>query len=218
MIETVNFLVVDDHPVFRQGLIVLIESNETYKVTGQAGSVQEALELLDSNCPDIVLVDISLPDQNGLDLVRSIKGKNPGIPILIISMHDELIYAERALKSGASGYIMKQEASTVMLDAIETVLDGRVYVSSVMNERLLKTIFTNKDEKDTHPIERLSERELEVLEYIGQGYGASEISEILNLSVKTVNTYRDHIKDKLQLSGAAEVRRYAVKWYQSHHR
>ena len=218
MTDTVNFLVVDDHPVFRKGLIVLIESIDSYKVTAQAGSVQEALTLIESSDPDIVLVDISLPDQNGLDLVRTIKGKQPELPILIISMHDELIYAERALKAGASGYIMKQEASTVMLDAIETVLEGRVYVSGVMNERLLKTIFSNKDEKDTHPIERLSERELEVLEYIGQGYGASEISDILNLSVKTVNTYRDHIKEKLQLNGAAEVRRYAVKWYQSHHR
>ncbi|MBN2510651.1 MAG: response regulator transcription factor [Spirochaetales bacterium] len=214
----VHFLVVDDHPVFRKGLIVLIESIDTYKVTGQAGTVQEALDYLADSTPDIVLVDISLPDQNGLDLVRTIKGSRPAIPILIISMHDELIYAERALKAGASGYIMKQEASTVMLDAIETVLEGRIYVSNVMNERLLKTIFTNKDEKEIHPIERLSEREMEVLEYIGQGYGASEISDILNLSVKTINTYRDHIKEKLQLRGAAEVRRFAVKWFQSHHR
>jgi len=214
----VKFLVVDDHPVFRKGLVALLESNPRYRVCGQAGTAEEAREIFRTADPDIVLVDISLNRQNGLDLVRSFKASRPEIPSLIISMHDESLYAERALKAGARGYVMKQEASTVMLQAIETVLSGKIHLSPSMQERLLETMFAGRGEKDTELIERLSERELEVLEYIGQGYGASEIAGILNLSVKTVNTYHDHIKNKMQLSGAAEIRRFAVKWYQSHHR
>ena len=214
----VKFLVVDDHPVFRKGLVALLESSPRYRVCGQAGTAEEAQEIFRTADPDIVLVDISLNRQNGLDLVRSFKAARPEIPALIISMHDESLYAERALKAGARGYVMKQEASTVMLQAIETVLSGKIHLSPSMQERLLETMFAGRGEKDTELIERLSERELEVLEYIGQGYGATEIAGILNLSVKTVNTYHEHIKNKMQLSGAAEIRRFAVKWYQSHHR
>lgn len=215
MAKPVTFLVVDDHPVFRQGLVALIRSNERYQVCAEAGSVAESLSALERGVPDIALVDISLVGQNGLDLVKTLKAAHPEVIVLIISMHDEVIYAERALKAGARGYVMKQEAASVMLDAIETVLSGKIYVSATIRDRLLETMFTHRDEAEAPSVERLSDRELEVLEHIGQGYGAAETAKMLNLSVKTVNAYRDHIKEKLRIEGAGELRRFAVKWVQS---
>jgi DNA-binding NarL/FixJ family response regulator len=218
MAKPVTFLVVDDHPVFRQGLVALVRSNMRYQVCGEAGSAEEALAALEKVVPDIALVDISLVGQNGLDLVRTLKASHPSTLILIISMHDEVVYAERALKAGARGYVMKQEAASVMLDAITTVLSGKIYVSAAMRDRLLETMFTRREENETPSVERLSDRELEVLERIGQGYGAAEIAKMLNLSVKTVNAYRDHIKEKLRVDGAGDLRRFAVKWVQSRDR
>ncbi len=213
--RTVTFLVVDDHPIFRQGLVALIRSTDRYMVCGEAGSAEEALAALEKAVPDIALVDISLVGKNGLDLVRTLKASHPAMLILIISMHDEVVYAERALKAGARGYVMKQEAASVMLDAITTVLSGKIYVSAAMRDRLLETMFSRREENEAPSVERLSDRELEVLERIGQGYGAAEIAKMLNLSVKTVNAYRDHIKEKLRVDGAGDLRRFAVKWVQS---
>ncbi len=218
MAKPVTFLVVDDHPVFRQGLVALIKSSDGYQVCAEAGSAAEAQEALQHAVPDIALVDISLVGQNGLDLVRTLKASHPSTLILIISMHDEVVYAERALKAGARGYVMKQEAASVMLDAIQTVLSGKIYVSAAMRDRLLETMFNRREENEAPSVERLSDRELEVLERIGQGYGAGEIAKMLNLSVKTVNAYRDHIKEKLQVDGAGDLRRFAVKWVQSRDR
>ena len=218
MTKPLTFLVVDDHPVFRQGLVALIRSDERYEVCAEAGTAAETLAALERAVPDIALVDISLVGQNGLDLVKSLKAAHPEILVLIISMHDEVVYAERALKAGARGYVMKQEAASVMLDAIKTVLSGKIYVSATMRDRLLETMFSARDEADSHSVERLSDRELEVLELMGQGYGAAEIAKMLNLSVKTVNAYRDHIKEKLHIDGAGDLRRFAVKWVQSRDR
>jgi DNA-binding NarL/FixJ family response regulator len=218
MAKPITFLVVDDHPVFRQGLVALIGSDARYQVCAEAGSAREALAALEHSVPDMALVDISLVGQNGLDLVRSLKAGHPEMLILIISMHDEAIYAERALKAGARGYVMKQEAASVMLDAIKTVLSGKIYVSSAMRDRLLETVFSRRDEMEAPSVDRLSDRELEVLELIGQGYGAQEIAKVLNLSVKTVNAYRDHIKQKLYIDAAGDLRRFAVKWVQSRDR
>lgn len=215
MTKTVTFLVVDDHPVFRQGLVALIGSNDRYEIEAEAGTTEEALAALRQSVPDIALIDISLANQNGLDLVRTLKSSYPTVLVLIISMHDEAVYAARGLKAGARGYVMKQEAASVMLHAIETVLSGRIFVSEAMRDRLLETMFNQEEEPETLPVERLSDRELEVLEMIGQGYGATEIAEILHLSVKTVNVYRDHLKEKLKIPTASEVRRFAVKWVQS---
>ncbi len=218
MSATVSFLVVDDHPVFRQGLVALIRSEERYTVCGEAGSVDEALAALQVCVPDMALVDISLTGQSGLDLVKTLKAAHPRMLILIISMHDEAVYAARALKAGARGYVMKQEAASVMLEAIRTVLSGKIYVSSVMRDRLLETMFSDVAEADATSVGRLSDRELEVLDLIGQGYGAAEIAKTLHLSVKTVNAYRDHIKGKLSIDGAGDLRRFAVKWVQSRDR
>jgi len=218
MAKPVTFLVVDDHPVFRQGLVALIRSNERYQVCSEAGSAAESLAALEKGVPDIALVDISLVGQSGLDLVKTFKAAHPELIVLIISMHDEVVYAERALKAGARGYVMKQEAASVMLDAIETVLSGKIYVSATIRDRLLETMFSHREEAETPSVERLSDRELEVLEHIGQGYGAAETAKMLNLSVKTVNAYRDHIKEKLRIEGAGALRRFAVKWVQSRDR
>ncbi len=218
MAKPVTFLVVDDHPVFRQGLVALIRSSDRYVVSAEAGSAAEALDALQRAVPDIALVDISLVGQNGLDLVRTLKASHPSMLILIISMHDEVVYAERALKAGARGYVLKQEAASVMQEAIRTVLSGKIYVSSAMRDRLLETMINRREETEAPSVERLSDRELEVLERIGQGYGAAEIAKMLNLSVKTVNAYRDHIKEKLQVDGAGDLRRFAVKWVQSRDR
>jgi len=215
MARPVTFLVVDDHPVFRQGLVALIRSDQRYLVCAEAGSAEEAMATLEKGVPDIALVDISLTGQSGLDLVHRLKAAAPRVLILIISMHDEAVYASRALKAGARGYVMKQEAASVMLEAISTVLSGRIYVSTTMRDRLLETMFGDASETEVPTVERLSDRELEVLEKIGQGYGAAEIARTLNLSVKTVNAYRDHIKEKLRIDGAGDLRRFAVKWVQS---
>jgi len=215
MAKQVTFLVVDDHPVFRQGVVTLIQSNGRYAVAAEAGGIEEAIDALSSCSVDIALVDISLGGQNGLELVRTIKASHPEVLVLIISMHDEVVYAERSLRAGARGYVMKQEAASVMLDAIKTVLAGRIYVSAAMRDRLLESVFNNKREEESLSVERLSDRELEVLDLIGQGYATGEVARVLNLSVKTVNTYRDHIKEKLQIQGAGELRRFAVKWVQS---
>ncbi len=187
-------------------------------VCGEAGSASEAVCVLEKAVPDMALVDISLVGKSGLDLVKTLKTQHPEMLILIISMHDEVVYAKRALKAGARGYVMKQEAASVMLDAIKTVLSGKIYVSAAMRDRLLESVFTQPREEEVPSVDRLSDRELEVLELIGQGYGAAEVAKVLNLSVKTVNAYRDHIKEKLSIQGAGELRRFAVKWVQSRDR
>jgi DNA-binding NarL/FixJ family response regulator len=218
MTGAVKFLVVDDHPVFRQGLVALIRSDVHYQVCGEAGSAEEALTCLDGTVPDVALVDISLTGKSGLDLVKTLKAAHPRILIIIITIHDEAVYAARALRAGARGYVMKQEAASVMQEAIKTVLSGKIYVSTAMRDRLLETVFSDVVESGAPAVERLSDRELEVLEKIGQGYGAAEIARTLNLSVKTVNAYRDHVKEKLRIDGAGDLRRFAVKWVQSRDR
>lgn len=215
MANTVSFMVVDDHPIFRQGLVALLRSEENYQVCAEAGSVHEALSLLESQKPDLALVDISLGGKSGLDLVKSIKAQRPETLSLVISIHDEEIYAERALKAGAKGYVMKQEAAQVMLEAIKTILAGKIYVSESIRFKLLETMFQPKEGKASSSLGSLSDRELEVLTHIGQGFGLSEIAERLNVSVKTVNVYQEHIKRKLSLDTAGELRKFAVSWVSS---
>jgi DNA-binding NarL/FixJ family response regulator len=218
MTKRVGFLVVDDHPLFRQGLVALIGSEPDYIVEAEVGSVQEALSFLEKEIPDIILVDISLAGQSGLDLVKTIKISYPKVISLIISMHDEIIYAERALKSGARGYVMKHEAASVMKNAIKTVLSGKIYLSEAMRNRFLESMFTQNEEESRTLVERLSDREFEVLDLMGQGYGVAEIADNFNLSVKTINTHRENIKEKLHISSAGELRRFAIKWVHSRSR
>jgi DNA-binding NarL/FixJ family response regulator len=206
---------VDDHPIVRQGLIKLIEQEEGLEVCGEAGSVAEALDSIQNTGPDVILVDISLEDSNGLELIKMIDDLGLQIPTLVLSMHDESLYAEHALKAGASGYVMKQAASNTLIQAIEKVLDGEIYVSKAMSSQMLKMAFRSSGEKQRHGTDALSLRELEVFDLIGRGNSTREIAEQLNLSVKTIETYRAHIKDKLQLRSGTELMQRAIHWVEN---
>lgn len=206
----------DDHPIVRQGLIKLIEQEDGLEVCGEAGSVSEALEALKKLGPDVILVDISLEDSNGLELIKMVDDLGLQIPMLVLSMHDEALYAEHALRAGASGYVMKQAASNTLIQAIGKVLDGEIYVSKTMSNQMLKLAFRNNSGEDTRTgTETLSLRELEVFELIGRGNSTREIAEQLHLSVKTIETYRAHIKDKLQLRSGTELMQRAIHWVET---
>ncbi len=205
-----NFIVVDDHPLYRHGVTMLIGQELRLDCAGEAGSCAEALELLSATRPSIAIVDISLQGQSGLELVRTIKAEYPETAVLVVSMHEENLYGERALKAGARGYVMKHESPGVLVGAVRDVIEGRIAVSSELRERMLEGIVGGK--ADAEPVDRLSDRELEVFTLIGKGCGAAEIAEKLGLSVKTVNAYRDHIKDKLGMPSASDLRKFAVEW------
>lgn len=212
MRHSIKFVVVDDHPLFRQGLVSVIGNNDHYQVVGEATGIAEALELVESQHPDVMLVDISLHQENGLELVKILKSSYPDIMPIVVSMYDEIIYASSALKAGARGYVMKQEAAATLLEAISTVLKGKVYLSSDMRDRLFENMVLQDKKQDLNPVEQLSVREMEVLRLIGQGFGVSEIAETLNLSAKTINVYRDNIRHKLSIGDARELRKFAIKW------
>jgi DNA-binding NarL/FixJ family response regulator len=206
---------VDDHPIVRQGLIKLIEQEDGLEVCGESGSVAEALSELKKLSPDVILVDISLEDSNGLELIKLVDDLGMQIPMLVLSMHDETLYAEHALRAGASGYVMKQAASNTLIQAIEKVLDGEIYVSKAMSSQMLKMAFRSSGEDTRTGTETLSLRELEVFELIGRGNSTREIAEQLSLSVKTIETYRAHIKDKLQLRSGTELMQRAIHWVET---
>jgi DNA-binding NarL/FixJ family response regulator len=212
MNHIVKFLVVDDHPLFRQGLVSVIGNNQHYQVVGEATNISEALDLVKETAPHVVLIDISLHEENGLELVKTLKSLYPDVTSLVVSMYDEIIYASSALKAGARGYVMKQEAASTLIQAIETVVKGKIYLSADMRERLLDSMVLQDSKSDLDPVEQLSVRELEVLRLLGQGFGVSEIAETLNLSAKTINVYRDNIKHKLAIADARELRKFAIKW------
>lgn len=205
-------LLVDDHPIVRQGMAQLINRERDLSVCGEANTAHEALSLLNTLKPDVAVIDVSLEDRNGIDLLKDIKTRFPKLPVLMLSMHHESLYAERALHAGAKGYIMKQEAPDRVLTAIRTILTGEVYVSEKMAARMLRTLADTRSGDQRSPIERLSDRELEVFRLIGKGFSTSEIAEQLFLSAKTVETHREHIKGKLQLAKKGELLRYAVQW------
>jgi DNA-binding NarL/FixJ family response regulator len=214
-IEKKKVYLVDDHPIVRQGLIKLIEQEEGLEVCGESGTVTDALEDLKQLGPDVILVDISLEDSNGLELIKLVDDLGMQIPMLVLSMHDESLYAEHALRAGASGYVMKQAASGTLIQAIQKVLDGEIYVSKEMSSQMLKMAFRNSGEETRTGTESLSLRELEVFELIGRGNSTREIAEQLHLSVKTIETYRAHIKDKLQLRSGTELMQRAIHWVEN---
>ncbi len=206
-----SVFIVDDHAILREGLSHLINSEEDLLVSGEADNVTDAFHAVSECKPDIAIVDISLGDGSGIRLIENLTYSNPGSLILVLSMHDEATYAERCLKAGARGYIMKQESSRELLSAIRTVLNGDIYVSNTLNVQLLHKFAKNKFEGLDAPAKPLSNRELEVYQLIGQGLKKHDIAERLNLSVKTVETYIDHIKIKLQLKGTHDVFIHAAK-------
>jgi DNA-binding NarL/FixJ family response regulator len=207
-----NVLIIDDHPIVRQGMRFLIEQERDLTVCGEAGSAAEALKAMSKLKPDLLLLDISMKGPDGLELTKSIRSLDADIPILIVSMHDESLYAERVLRAGANGYIMKEEVSQNVVQAMRKVLSGDIYISDRMRQKILRGVAGQRTHTSSSSIERLSDRELEVFRLIGQGHGTRQIAEELHLSVKTIETYRAHIKEKLGLNNATELVRQAVQW------
>lgn len=206
-----SVLLVDDHPIVRQGLAELINQEPDLHVSSQAASAAAALVALDNDVPDVAIVDISLEDRSGIELIKDLRARRPELPILALSMHDEALYAERALRAGAKGYIMKQEATDRVMTAIRRVLEGQIYVSDRMAARLLNQFVSAKPSDNDSPLGRLSDRELEIFSMIGTGMGTREIANKLFLSVKTVEAHREHIKEKLRLKSGTELMRMAVQ-------
>ncbi len=209
-----NICIIDDHPVFRKGLAQLINEESDLEVTGEADGVDEGINLIVQDPPDLVIVDITLKDRSGLDLIEYLNQHLPKLPILVISMHDESLYAERVLRAGALGYITKQEMTNNVVSAVRQVISGKRYVSSTVMDILLEKMSAVPAEKDIHPIQTLSNRELEVFELTGRGFKRQQIADRLHLSVKTIGTYRESIKKKLGLKSAAELMKHAVTFVQ----
>ena len=210
-------LLVDDHPIVRYGLSLLIEQEEDLKICGQSSTAIETLDNLEKYNPDIVVVDISLQGSNGLELTKSLKQINPSLPVLMLSMHDESLYAERALRAGARGYVMKQESADMVLAAIRKVLDGGVYLSKNLSSRILREFVdgTTEEGLDKFGVDTLSDRELEIFEFIGRGQSSRDIASRLQLSIKTIETHRAHIKQKLKIENATELVHRAFRWVES---
>src|SRR6266513_371965 len=207
-----RIVIIDDHPLFRKGLEQLIHSDGAFMVCGEAGDAAEAMEIIRKLHPDLAIVDLSLPGANGIELIKNIRAEFPKVPILVLSMHDESLYALRALRAGAEGYVMKHEAMANVIQAIHEVFNGRPYLSPAMAAQVI-TKFAHRDaEGETDVVERLSDRELEILELIGKGHEVRQIAKLLHLSPKTVETHRAHIKDKLDLKNSREVARFALQW------
>jgi DNA-binding NarL/FixJ family response regulator len=205
---------VDDHPLMRQALSQLISQEADLAVCGEAEGAAEALRSIAALKPDVAIVDLSLKEGSGLDLVKDLKLREPELPVLVLSMHDESTYAERLLRSGARGYVMKDQASDKVVVALRRVLDGEVYLSDKMSARILHKLVGGAP-ASAAPVDLLSDRELQVFEFIGQGVGTRLIAEKLHLSVKTVETYREHIKIKLKLDNATDLLQHAIQWVQS---
>jgi DNA-binding NarL/FixJ family response regulator len=205
--------IVDDHPIFRDGITQLINQEPDLQVCGGAAAAPQALSALEELQPDLVISDISIQGTNGIELMKSIRAQHPSLPVLMVSMHDENLYAERALRAGARGYIMKAAPSELVIEAIRRVLEGGMYLSEALNGQLLNTFFTGRGEKaGASAVDHLSDRELEVFRALGEGKGTREIADAFNLSVKTVETHRAHIKEKLKIKTATELIRAAVEW------
>ncbi len=207
-----KILIVDDHPLMRKGLALSLNAEIDLTVCGQVANAEEALSALEELDPDLAIVDISLPGMSGLELIKHMQALRPEIRTLVVSRHDEALYAERAIRAGARGYVMKLEAGERIVKAVRRVLAGGIYVSEEINERLLLGLAAGRQELAQSPLEVLSDRELEVFEMTGRGLGTREIAERLHLSVKTVESYRARIKDKLNLKTAAELMQHAVQW------
>ncbi len=208
-------LIVDDHPLMRKGMALTLQTEGDMEICGQCDSAESAMDLLENIDPDVAIVDISLPGMSGLELIKHFQVFRPDLKVVVVSRHDEALYAERAIRAGARGYVMKLEAGEVIVDAVLRVLNGGIYVSQEINERLLMGMLTGKNTHTTSPLEILSDRELEVFELTGHGLTTREIAERLHLSVKTVESYRARIKNKLDLHNATELMQHAVQWVES---
>lgn len=205
-------VIVDDHPIVRRGLADLINAEPDLKVCGEADTAVDALNVIAKTKPDVAIVDLSLRDSSGLDLIKDIHARFPRMSVLILSMRDEAFYAERVLRAGAHGYITKEEGTTSVIEGIRKVLGGGVYLSEKMATKMLRRLLPGQRDAGESPVERLTDRELQVLEMIGIGLSTSEIARKLHLSVKTIESYRERIKERLGLDTAADLLKFAIKW------
>lgn len=211
----IRVMLVDDHPLMRQGMKTLIEQHGRFEVCGEADNAPRALDLVAKLQPDLAIVDISLQSTNGIELTKGLRGLCPATQVLIISMHDENVYAERALRAGAMGYVMKDEAGDKIIAAMEQILAGEVHLSDRVKSRMLHRFVQHRANVLISPMEKLSDREMEVFQLLGNGYGTREIANLLNLSVKTIDSYREHLKEKLGLPTGNDLVRHAIQWTKS---
>ncbi len=208
-----RIVLVDDHPLLREGLKRLITNQQGLTICGMAGTVQEALALVQSEKPDLVITDLTLPGRNGLELIKDLCAGQQGIPVIVLSMHDEMVYAERVLRAGGRGYVMKDAPPERLLEAIRVVLDGGVFASQTVTNHFLKAISNGKTpSKPSFPLERLTDREMEVFELIGHAKSNHEIASQLGISPRTLDAHRAHIRVKLGLGDGNELTRHAIRW------
>jgi DNA-binding NarL/FixJ family response regulator len=210
--EKKRVIIVDDHPLFRDRLSQLINHELDMEVCGESETAEQAIQLIRSLTPDLVIVDITLKGSSGLELIKGIRALSIGIPVLILSMHEESLYAERALRAGATGYITKHQAADEVLAAIRRVLTGEIYLSDKMTSVFLRSLTTTGAKSMPRPVDRLADRELEVLELIGRGNTTRQIADKLQLGPATVDTYRARIKEKMNLRNATELQHFAIRW------
>jgi DNA-binding NarL/FixJ family response regulator len=204
--------VVDDHPLFRERLCQLINNEPDMEVCGEAESAEQALSLIRCARPDLAIVDMALKSSSGLELIRSVKALSIGVPVLVLSMHEQSVYADRALRAGASGYITKSQEAAEVLMAMRSVLAGKVYLSQQMTSDLLKNLGTTGIRGVARSVDRLTDRELQVLELVGRGRTTREIADLLKLGVATIDTYRARIKEKMNFRNATDLVHFAIRW------
>jgi len=210
-----RILLIDDHPIMRHGLAQLLRMEEGLEICGEAGSARDGMIAIENLKPDLVILDLTLPDKHGLEALKDIHALHPGLNCLILSMHDEALYAERALRAGARGYIMKEVAADHLVTAVRKIISGGVYVSETMAARMIAQFSGARGRATTSGIETLTDRELEVLALIGAGSATKHIAERLGISARTVEAHRAHIKDKLTITDGPALVRYAVQWVES---
>jgi DNA-binding NarL/FixJ family response regulator len=210
-----NILLVDDHPLVREWLANLINAQPDLRVCGEASNASEALQCIRDRKPAVAIVDIALEGGSGIELIKGIKSAHPNVAALVLSMHDESLYAERALRAGARGYIMKREATKKILEGIRVVLDGKIFVSEKTSGIVAGTSVQGRQKSIESPVQQLSDRELEVFQLLGRGFTTRQISEHLNIAFKTVQAYSARIKEKLHLANITELLREAIRWHES---
>ncbi len=214
---TYEVFIIDDHPLFSRGLAQLIETQADYKVIGMAKDSNEALSFLKNEKPALIILDLNLGQEDGLDLIKRILDINSSLKILVLSMHDERFYSERAIAAGAKGYIMKEEAEAQVISAINTVISGNIYLSENEKERIAHKSKEKITDDITHLISPLSDRQLQILTLIGKGLGTTEIAQMLDLSIKTIDSHKENMKSKLHCANTAELRQLAIEWFNKTH-
>jgi DNA-binding NarL/FixJ family response regulator len=211
-VQQLRIVIVDDHPIVRKGLVGMINQESDMKVCAEAEDYHQGLDAIRQHKPDVAIVDLTLGGLSGLELIKQAHALEPQVQMLVLSMHDEMLYAERVLRAGARGYIMKQEGTDRLTAAIRTIMRGEIYVSERMAARMLGKFVGGKREGGSSPLDRLSDRELEVFELLGRGLGTRQVAEKLCVSIKTIESHREHIKLKLQLKNANELIQHATQW------